>query len=207
MDEATKAELLDKYRDINVDFEDWSDYVVDQFKEDMRKIVDISNVYWSGFWSQGDGACFECYVSSEDWYALMTELGYDPDGSDRVFYEFMKTHGYIDVKHTGHYCHHKSVTFYDRVPKPQDYEDEDLIYFYAPYKCEVCDTKAASWVALMRNASVCALVRDVEEYLTDKMQELYRLLEKEYKYLTSDEAVWEAIVANELHLPPEERTE
>jgi len=30
------------------------------------------------------------------------------------------------------------------------------------------------------------------------MQDLYRLLEAEYDYLTGDEAVWETIEANEL---------
>ena len=36
------------------------------------------------------------------------------------------------------------------------------------------------------------------------MQNLYDLLESEYDYLTSDEAVWETIVANELNLDEEE---
>jgi hypothetical protein len=41
---------------------------------------------------------------------------------------------------------------------------------------------------------------DCEEILKGYMQELYSRLRKEYEYLTSKEAIWETIVANELHL-------
>jgi len=36
--------------------------------------------------------------------------------------------------------------------------------------------------------------------------DLYRRLEKEYDYLTSDEAVWDAIVANDLDVIEEMET-
>ena len=43
---------------------------------------------------------------------------------------------------------------------------------------------------------------DFETAVTEQwrtyMHELYRKLEAEYEYLTSDEAVWETITANEL---------
>jgi hypothetical protein len=41
---------------------------------------------------------------------------------------------------------------------------------------------------------------DCEEIIKDYMHELYSRLRKEYEYLTSEEVVWESIVANELHL-------
>jgi hypothetical protein len=40
--------------------------------------------------------------------------------------------------------------------------------------------------------------KDVTEQWRSYMDDLYRNLEKEYDYLTSDEAVWDTIEANEL---------
>lgn len=60
--------LLDKYRDINVDFDDWYESVYVWFLEHCREVgVEVHTrngsstafaITWSGFWSQGDGAAF-----------------------------------------------------------------------------------------------------------------------------------------------------
>lgn len=40
-------------------YEDWYEYTYDYMKEIGHIIgIDIHNIYFSGFWSQGDGACF-----------------------------------------------------------------------------------------------------------------------------------------------------
>jgi hypothetical protein len=41
---------------------------------------------------------------------------------------------------------------------------------------------------------------DVNNICRGYMQDLYRKLRDEHEHLTSDEAVWETIEANELHL-------
>lgn len=57
-DEA-KQSAIDNNRDINIDYE-WWDYIYNDTIE-IGKIlgIDITNIYFSGFSSQGDGACFE----------------------------------------------------------------------------------------------------------------------------------------------------
>jgi hypothetical protein len=45
-----------------------------------------------------------------------------------------------------------------------------------------------------------SLEQDILDISRGYMRDLYRKLEKEYDYLTSDEAVWETIVANDLHV-------
>jgi hypothetical protein len=51
----------------------------------------------------------------------------------------------------------------------------------------------------------------IEEIIKDTVDslcsDLYRKLEETHEYLTSDEVVWESIVANELHLIEEDEYE
>lgn len=61
-EELTKEEQkkqIEKNRDINTDH-GWSDFLVGDFKDKLKKLGFYEiKVYWSGFNSQGDGACFE----------------------------------------------------------------------------------------------------------------------------------------------------
>ncbi len=53
-------DLIDKYRDVLVGHGDWYESVYEHFKEMMSVIgIRVDKVYFSGFWSQGDGACFD----------------------------------------------------------------------------------------------------------------------------------------------------
>jgi hypothetical protein len=56
---VTRTELLEKHRDINV-HDDWWQPTYDAFADDMRlKGIRVYRMFFSGFSSQGDGACFE----------------------------------------------------------------------------------------------------------------------------------------------------
>jgi len=61
LNEEAKAKALEEHCHILVEDADWHDPVLECFKEDMEAIG-FSNVKpaYSGFWSQGDGACFTC---------------------------------------------------------------------------------------------------------------------------------------------------
>ncbi len=58
-----QAALIERYRDINVEHK-WWDFEYDHFTAQMlRAGVRVAHIRFSGFWSQGDGACFEGGVS------------------------------------------------------------------------------------------------------------------------------------------------
>jgi hypothetical protein len=58
-DEA-KEKAREWYRQGNVTTRFWSECTIDDAKEIGKLLgMDIDNIYFSGFWSQGDGACFE----------------------------------------------------------------------------------------------------------------------------------------------------
>ena len=73
LDKRRKEKLIDKHRDVNVDYE-WWDYTHENFKEQMKEIgVHVEKIYFSGFYSQGDGACFDGRVA--DWPKFLEAAG------------------------------------------------------------------------------------------------------------------------------------
>lgn len=132
------------------------------------------SIWFSGFWSQGDGACFEGrYNYARDAVRRIRE--YAPTDSElhqiaeelqatqrRNFYRLSAT-----ITHRGRYYHEQSMA----IAVARDTADgQDLSH----------DAEEA-----------------VTEALRDLARWLYRRLEREFDYQTSDEAVDEAITINE----------
>jgi hypothetical protein len=182
-------ELITKYRDINVEYE-WWEYTEQEFRQQMDKFgIEVDKIYFSGFWSQGDGACFEGRINKPlrflrkhfpTKYPMMRKLL--AIGGDVKLY----------CGHSGHYSHQNSTSFVyyaDHFKNLIFEEDDDL----RTSVIEVMDEQL--------NAELEEFEEAAAEVFRDYMRGLYRDLETEYEHLTSDEAVWEAIVANDLHLP------
>lgn len=171
--DSSKEAAIEKFRENNLDYE-WWDYIY----EDARKIgsilgITISRIYFSGFCSQGDGACFEGSYSYE-LGSVKRVLEHAPkDGTIyRLAAELSKlqrTRFYklsADVKHSGHYYHENSTDI--RVCIEDGYDDVDA------------DTDEA-----------------LSELLRGFMRWIYKRLNSEHDYLQSDEAIKESIEAND----------
>lgn len=191
----TKDELIEKYRDINVEYVDWWDCVYDDFTSDMaEKHIMVQDTRFSGFWSQGDGASFTGYISNN--------------------LEFLKAHGLTEtypfitklIHHGGdftlriersssHYVHENTVSV----------SVEGCAYFHhvLPTSDDLREAIVDQWDTDL-DAEYERIWEDVTDIIRDYCRDLYRKLQEEYDYLTSDEAVWEAIEANELNEPQEE---
>ena len=168
LSEDAKEKAREWYREGALDYE-WYDTVYEDAKTIGKLMgIDIDNIYFSGFWSQGDGACFEGsyeYVKGsvkavKEHAPLDTELHQIAESlrdiQRREFYRVNAT-----VKHSGHY-EHKYCTRIN-------------VYDYA-----IPDTEEA-----------------IAELLRDFMDWIYHQLETEYEYLVSDEVVEDTILANE----------
>ena len=187
--EAQQA-LIDRYRDINTDHE-WWDSTYECFKERMEAIgIEVDQMYFSGFWSQGDGACFEGQVSN--WGLFLKSLGI----TNGVLVEFARDHWAFSVKHRGHYYHENCTVFDADMPNPDGEDDEWFIERYSPY--EVNDFRSVAWLAVLKEFDFSSMEKTFRDAFKDHMRQLYKDLEAEYDDLTSDEAVWDSIVANEL---------
>lgn len=191
-----KDKILDKYRDWNVKHIEWWDGVYDCFKADMEEIgIEVDRMGFSGFWSQGDGACFEGGVS--DWPKFLTSLGYTcPALITNAEHNGWKFY----VTHSGRYYHENCTDFssaaqYFNHPDNSDAsDDEDWLHWCSPYESEV---QNAAFLALLRQHNIDDLHAEFVEAFKDHMRELYKQLEAEHDYLTSDEAILDSLDTND----------
>lgn len=185
-----KQALIDKYRDINVDHDNWYEWTIENFKAEMLKdySINVTNVYFSGFWSQGDGACFEGSALFPNFMD-----NFKPDDYPMIR-KLLEHNGSVIFRseQRGHYNHENCTSFtyevedmYQVLDAPTEFQEDLVTVFQRQLDIEVPQFE-----------------EEAIEFFKDKMREVYRTLEKDYEYQVSDEAVWETIVANELDTQP-----
>lgn len=142
-------------------------------------------IYWSGFSSQGDGACFEGSWSADRVKADKVAEGWGDDPATteikRIAAEFDRIakaypEASFTVKHSGHYYHKYCTDFTVSLG-------------------EACDGDGCEPTISQEEWS--SVEKDLIEVARDFMGWIYRQLEKEYDYYMSDESVDENIRANE----------
>jgi hypothetical protein len=189
LSESQKSKILNKYRDWNTDH-DWWDCTYDCFKEDMAaKGIHVTHMYFSGFSCQGDGACFEGFVS--DWTVFLINQGY----ADPMLISFAKDTWKFGVQHRGHYYHENCTVFDVDMPNPDGEDDDYFIETFCQYN-DPEDLRGIAELAVLRQFNYESMENEFVEAFKDNMRELYRRLEQEHDYLTSDECVLESLEAN-----------
>lgn len=173
--DAAKQVARDWFKGIACQGSDWYESTYDDAKQAAKIIgLDIDKIYFSGFSSQGDGACFEgSYRYAPG--AVKAIKAYAPQDVElhriakalqaeqrRNFYQLRAS-----TKHRGHYYH-----AYCMAVSVEDVRDN-----YGN-----CSDDAES---------------EITELLRDFANWIYKQLEKEYEYQTSDENAEEMILANE----------
>lgn len=201
-DEA-KERARDWYRGV-IEVEDYAEYVIEdaaQCAELMGITIDTREVklmggktrqepvvYWSGFSSQGDGACFE-----GRWAAYNVKPGKLKEHApqDEKLHKIAEVFEHIaraypsagfSVRHSGHYYHKHSTTFDCEAGEPTD---------------ELTAAVVAALLGHHLNRSDNFVEEELIEAARDFMQWIYDRLEAEYEYQSSDEQVDETIRANE----------
>lgn len=177
--EELSDDAKEKARDWNRKNDDdnfWSECVIDDAKEVAALMGwEIDKVYYRGFWSQGDGACFEGTLRYNKGCAKLV-AAYAPLDKElhriaKAWQDLQRQNFYAlraTVKHRGHYYHEMCTEF----------DCEDTRHNYG-------------W---LQNPEA---EDDVEEIARDFMRWIYKRLEAEYEYSVSDEVVAENIIANE----------
>lgn len=173
-------ELLEKYRDVYVQDVPWWEYIEEYTKEDLRQIgFSLEDMRFRGFWCQGDGASFTGRIC--DWDAFLTAI--DPDGKT---YQMLRKTEYRDFelyRINSFYCHENTVSARAlALNEWDDITDNEVLNAI----CAACDEKLLEELDQFKNEAL--------EFLRDRMRKLYRDLEEEYEYLTSDEQVAEYIL-------------
>lgn len=164
---------IKKNWDINVDYE-WWDCIYDDAKT-IFELIGFSfhdekqPFYFSGFYSQGDGACIARAYYSYAKGALKAVVDYVPQ--DRDLHQIVKAlqdlqrksfyTGTASINHSGHYYHERSMTI-DSECEKGSFDESDF-----------------------------------SELVSNLCNWLYKQLENEHDYLTSEEAILETLQANE----------
>lgn len=177
LSEDAKQKAIKNNYQTNI-YEEWYQWIYEDFIK-LNKDFDIENIYFSGFWSQGDGAMFEYSgIASELKDEFIDSLNLSP-----IRRQWLENNIYISGKgeQSGHYYHEKSCShsIYWEV------DNGDLHYDAQPLFYEWLESFAA----------------DFEDFVIsryeDQAKELYSKLSNSYDYLTSEVAIIESIEANE----------
>jgi arginyl-tRNA synthetase len=183
--------LAEKFHHFNVDH-DWWDSTYDSFKDRMNDVgIEVENMHFSGFWSQGDGACFEGYVS--DWNKFLTHMGYE----DAPLIKHA-SHGWsFKVVHQGHYYHENCTSFTSDMPLPENVDDENFSIDFSPHH-KVGELRDMVWRTLLCKYNEEKLHDEFVERFKSHMRTLYKELEDEYDHLTSETCILESLNANDM---------
>jgi hypothetical protein len=165
--ERAKARAIEDFRVHNLEDYDWSEGVKDEAKHIGSLMgIEIDNVYFSGFYSQGDGACFTgTYAFKNNSVGNVTQ--YAPRSDDlhaiaEELYNMQEMHHFkivSRVSHRGRYYYAASTVI----------ETEGLKHAFSD---------------------------PVAHILRRFMDWIYRELKQEYEYLQSDGSITEILIAN-----------
>ena len=174
--EEAQYKAIEHLSDINVDYE-WYEYDFEDYKTIGAMLgIEIKDIFFSGFYSQGDGACFTGRYEYKN-NSVKSIKEYAPEDNElhkiaEGLYLAQKVNFYRvtgNIEHRGHYYHSRctDITLYNEDNQNNEYA------FYG-------DTEYI-----------------ITELLRDFMNWIYHSLNKQYEYLTSREAIIETIVAND----------
>jgi hypothetical protein len=204
LSDKLKEEAIESNRDINV-FDDWYDYAIEGFKEDLAGDgVDVDDVQFTGFYSQGDGASFTGEVKDMKNFLVkslgMTQFS-DEELADLPESIKEKVQGFIDTltisfnRKSSRYVHENTceTSTYSEIVHSNYYEDE-----YPGGKIYLLDKFVGvnPPVFMDLEEEVEGIEEAAEDWRLDICRELYRDLESEYDELQSDDAVAETLESN-----------
>lgn len=190
MDYGIPEDILDKYAYINVEGSDWDEPPVEEFTRRLleRGLARPADLEYDLAYRQ---CSFTTYVT--DWKKFFVWLGV-PDADLLLMSASGPRSQWGAEIRNGDW-----LLYY--VPDNEDYRDKDaFMRRFAPYsdllRCE-------AYYAALAKVDFDALRARIRDTATMLHSELLELLDAEYEYLTSPEAVAETICSNELWTPEE----
>lgn len=161
-----QQKVIDENRSINVDNDFWDDWI----KEDAiarLSLLGYSDVeiLYSGFYSQGDGACFTGKANLVEWLKA-----HKLANKYRALYQYCKDlGGEVVISNVGHYVHENSMSLEESYSLSSIEDDR--------YNSEKLNSQVTEVMALLETETV------------EQAKEIYKKLENTYSNLMSDEEV------------------
>lgn len=151
----------------------------------------VPAIYFSGFWCQGDGACFEgnWYPEKDPLASLTKVMDHAPTDTELHEIAFGLAHlsercnqlipdARVKVEHNDRYYHSNSVSYDIDLPTPDNVDyDHDLHRMVFDALCTKLGLDYEGFYA------------EVKDLLRRFMDWMYRQLEEEHEHLTSNETI------------------
>jgi hypothetical protein len=162
-----KPDVLGKFRETVVDFP-WDTDEIECIISELEKFGLIDGtILYSGFWSKGDGACFNnAILDIREWSQTEPTDRYP---TIRKYFDEDSYNLYCHVRHSGYYYHENCM----------DFIFDDIL---------VDEIPLSEWDELK-----CSVIA----WFKDEAKKAYRRLEKTYEAATTDEAVIDFLNAND----------
>lgn len=162
--------VIDRYRDINVD-DDWYQPIFEGVNEDLAKYGIVADLRFTGFWSQGDGACF--VTDTVDTDLLIRKLHEEgctiPEDCLLYSKDLSVSIQKVHASFAHHYEHENTIT-------ACVYNDSEHII--SDHDCNALESVITTWAR-------------------DEARKFYKRLEKYYEELVEDKAVAETLEENQ----------
>lgn len=199
LSDAAKEKARDNHRESELDYEWWDSIFDDAIAMGALIGIEIGTrrgskqpaIYFSGFSSQGDGACCEGEYRFKKGgvKALKAEAP--------ARYEYGKPDGSLEwVNNPGNAELHRIAKGLQEVQSGQFYQLRATFKQRGHYNHSGC-TEIEVWHDDDRYRDIGTAEEDVTQLLRDFMDWIYAQLKAEYDWLISDEQVAESIEANE----------
>ena len=173
----------------------WAECIITHYKESGEdKGFDIDHIYWSGFCSQGDGACWVGRVDMDRWMNSEDSKALLEPNEHAILYEIIVENEAIcsqyRISHgSSHYYHSNTM----RIDGTEAYLDEPLRHGIMAGADPRQLLEALGGVNSMCEKLEDAVLQSAKDYADD----IYQALEKEYDYISSDEYLMELCESND----------
>jgi ERCC4-type nuclease len=159
-----------------------------------EKYITMMDISFSGFWSQGDGASFVGYINNNKLFLQTHDLTEDYPAIVRL------------LEHGGNFSFSiertRSIYVHENTVSASVY-NADTFAQILRCKDDLREAILEQWDKDLE-LEYDRLADETTTIIRGYCRQLYNQLKEEYEYLTSDELVWETILANELDEPEEE---
>lgn len=180
LSEQAKKVAIQNHHDILVENNDWFEPTVEEWKEKLEEFgYEGLNIMFNGFWSQGDGACFEYTgvdLKNEKVKAWLFS-GINSEIADKIIKGVFDGEYDCDVigKHSGHYYHENSISHY-------------LTFNLFEDEIKICGSEDGF------NKVEAQLEANAKKFQVELSKKIYMELEKDYESQTSDETIGNELI-------------
>ena len=185
---------------------DWWDSMYEMCIEDGKELgFDIAKINFSGFYSQGDGACWMGEVDVAKWLETHAKDSIGISAWCQLIQESVVTRYLAVDRIASNYSHEETMRFGEIVDDTECFEDDYTMQHQSIFK----GMSIANLFDIIEADTDCPykcvehIEKAIEDSCKDYAQDIYKRLREEYEYLCSEEMMIDHFNCNDYHFTNE----